>query len=108
MKLAGPQEGPPIFLPDHQASVFTGLTAFTTTAAALWSDLRGRRFEISVLESSVVLSEFPAALASYDGEPERRLGLNKFHPTFMGIYACREGWLGVTAGGPRPVVELLH
>jgi len=34
-------------------------------------------------------------------EPERRLGLNKVHPTFMGIYACREGWLVVTAGGPR-------
>ncbi len=101
VKLAGPVEGPPVFLPDHQASVFAGLSAFTATTAALWSAQRGRRFEISVLESSVVLSEFPAALASYDGEPERRLGLNKFHPTFMGIYACREGWLGVTAGGPR-------
>lgn len=101
VKLAGPVEGPPVFLPDHQASVFTGLSAFTAAAAALWSEQRGRRFEVSVLESSVVLSEFPAALASYDGEPERRLGLNKFHPTFMGVYACREGWLGVTAGGPR-------
>jgi crotonobetainyl-CoA:carnitine CoA-transferase CaiB-like acyl-CoA transferase len=101
VKLAGPIEGPPVFLPDHQASVFAGLSAFTATAAALWSAQKGRRFEVSVLESSVVLSEFPAALASYDGVPELRLGLNKFHPTFMGIYPCREGWLGVTAGGPR-------
>ena len=30
---------------------------------------------------------------------ESRLGLNKYYPTYpLGIFPCREGWLGVTVG----------
>ena len=72
-KLTGRPEGPPGFLPDHQGSVFAGLSAFTALGAALRSPDHGRRFEVSVLESCAVISEFPAALGRHDGEPERRL-----------------------------------
>jgi len=99
VKLTGPVEGPPVMLPDHQASVHTGLTAFTAALAALYSDARGRRFELSAFEAVTVISEFPAAVARREGGVQRRLGLNKFTPTFpLGIYQCREGWLGVTVG----------
>ena len=99
VKLTGSVEGPPLMLPDHQGGIHAGLTAFTAAIAALYSDARGRRFEVSVLEAMLVISEFPAALARRDGAVQRRLGLNKFTPTYpLGIYPCREGWLGITVG----------
>ncbi|MEI6723426.1 MAG: CoA transferase, partial [Betaproteobacteria bacterium] len=99
VKLTGSVEGPPLMLPDHQAGIHAGLTAFTTALAALYSDARGRRFELSAFESLLVISEVPAALARRDGGVQRRLGLNKFTPTYpLGIYPCKEGWLGVTVG----------
>jgi crotonobetainyl-CoA:carnitine CoA-transferase CaiB-like acyl-CoA transferase len=98
VKLTGPVEGPPILLNDHQASIYTGLTAYTAALAALYSG-EARRFEISVLESSIVLAEFQIALRYGPPADESRLGLNKYYPTYpLGIFPCREGWLGVTVG----------
>ena len=98
VKFTGPVEGPPILLNDHQASVYAGLTAYTAALSALYSS-RPRGFEISVLESSVVLAEFQATLRYCPLAVEKRVGVNKFHPTYpLGVYRCREGWLGVTVG----------
>jgi crotonobetainyl-CoA:carnitine CoA-transferase CaiB-like acyl-CoA transferase len=98
VKLTGPVAGPPIMLNDHQASIYTGLTAYSAALAALLSGTP-RRFEISVFEASVVLAEFQIALRSGPPVDESRLGTNKFYPTYpLGIFACREGWLGVTVG----------
>jgi crotonobetainyl-CoA:carnitine CoA-transferase CaiB-like acyl-CoA transferase len=99
IKQTGTVEGPPLTLPDHQVSILAGITAFTAGVAALFSESRGRRFEVSAFEALTVISEFPAMLARREGIPPKRLGLNMFHPTYpLGIYRCREGWLGVTIG----------
>lgn len=107
----GPEAGPPRMMSDHHAAVFTGLTAFTAATAALCSEATGRRFEISALDASLVVQEFPSALSRTPAYIGRRLGINHFFPTYpLGIYACREGWLGVTASSPaqwRSFCELL-
>lgn len=98
VKLVGPVDGPPLLLNDHQASIFAGLTAYSAALAALHAG-GGRRFELSIFEASLVVSEFQIALRYGPPADERRQGLNKFYPTYpLGIYACREGWLGVTVG----------
>ncbi|HWK37070.1 CoA transferase [Sphingomonas sp.] len=98
VKLTGPVDGPPILLNDHQSAIYTGLTAYTAAVAALYGG-GGRGFEVSVLESSIVLTEFQLALRYGPPADENRLGVNKFYPTYpLGIFPCREGWLGVTVG----------
>jgi crotonobetainyl-CoA:carnitine CoA-transferase CaiB-like acyl-CoA transferase len=87
---------PPAPLADHQASIVGGLNAFTAALAARFSGAPGRRFEVSLLEANLSISEFYAALAA-SGLVDRRYGRNRFFPTFpMGVYPCRQGWLGVS------------
>jgi crotonobetainyl-CoA:carnitine CoA-transferase CaiB-like acyl-CoA transferase len=95
------QTGPaahPALQPDHQAGVPAGLAAFTAAAAALLGAApRGRYFEISIHEANVVIAEYQAATAVQMQIGEQRQGVNRWYPTFpMGIYPCREGWLGIT------------
>jgi len=95
------QTGPvaqPALQPDHQAGVPAGLAAFTAAAAALLGAApRGRYFEISIHEANVVIAEYQAATAVQMQIGEQRRGVNRWYPTFpMGIYPCREGWLGIT------------
>ena len=95
------QTGPaaqPALQPDHQAGVPAGLAAFTAAAAALLGAAPGGRyFEISIHEANVVIAEYQAATAVQMHIGEQRRGVNRWYPTFpMGIYPCREGWLGIT------------
>jgi crotonobetainyl-CoA:carnitine CoA-transferase CaiB-like acyl-CoA transferase len=88
---------PPQAICDHQASIVGGLNAFTAALAAQMGTRGGRRFEVSLLEASLSLSEFYEVVAQANNAPEHRYGHNRFRPTFpMGVYRCREGWLGVT------------
>ena len=93
----GAPGAPPEPLNDHQAGVVGGLSAFTAALAARLSSAPGRAFEVGLLEACAVLSEYYVAIAASPGFVERRYGRNRFPPTFpMGVYPCREGWLGVT------------
>ncbi len=97
VKQTGP-EAMPAMQPDHQATVPAALCAFSAAVAALLSGAaNGRRFEISILEANVVIAEYQAATAVQLGLGAQRRGVNRWYPTFpMGIYPCREGWLGIT------------
>ncbi len=97
-RLTGPAEGPPELLCEAQAGIVGGLTAFSAALAARLSEETGRRFEISLHEASAVLAEYEGSVARATPDaPERRRGRNRFRPTFpLGIYPCREGWIGVT------------
>lgn len=101
-RLTGPAEGPPELLCEAQAAIVGGLTAFSAALAARLSADTGRRFEISLHEASAVLAEYEGSVArGAPGTPERRHGRNRFRPTFpLGIYPCREGWIGVTVITP--------
>ena len=102
VKLVGPKDGPPLALNDHQADIVGGLTSFIAAMAGLYGrDGLGRRFSISLHEASVQLAEYQAALGVGGNVPPQRQGVNRFAPTFpLGIYPCREGFIGVTVVTP--------
>jgi crotonobetainyl-CoA:carnitine CoA-transferase CaiB-like acyl-CoA transferase len=92
----------PALLSDHQAGVPAALNGFSAALADLiGAAARGRRFEISIHEANVALADFITAGAVALGYDQPRTGVNRWYPTFpVGVYACKEGWLGVTALTP--------
>ncbi len=96
----GPAEGPPQMLGGMAGEALGGITAFIAAAAALWGG-GGRRLETSIHEANVSIAEYQAAQAVTNPEVEQRLGINRFAPTCpLGVYRCKEGWLGVTVVTP--------
>ncbi len=104
VKVVGPAEGPPLALPDYQSAVVGGLAAYIPVVAALISRLNGdegREFEVSVFEANVTAMELQVAQLPPDGI-ERRLGINSFSASGgMGIFACKQGWIGITTNTPQ-------
>jgi crotonobetainyl-CoA:carnitine CoA-transferase CaiB-like acyl-CoA transferase len=103
VQLIGPVQGPPIALPDFESAILAGLSAFIPLAASLPLPGRdhGAVWEVSVLDAVVALAEYQGSEAWPSGRPQPRLGINRFTPTYpMGIYRCREGWLGITVVTP--------
>jgi len=103
VKLVGPVEGPPLALADYQACIFGGLSAFIPVCAALMSRLDGapgRRFEVSVHEAAVALSDLDVSRLQ-PGYVERRAGINLFTAGgTLGIFRCKQGWIGMTFNSP--------
>ena len=96
----GPAEGPPSMLGGMAGEAMGGIAAFIATAAALWGG-GGRRMEASIHEANIAIAEYQAAQAVTNPEVEQRRGVNRFAPTSpLGVYRCREGWLGVTIVTP--------
>jgi crotonobetainyl-CoA:carnitine CoA-transferase CaiB-like acyl-CoA transferase len=103
VQLIGPVDGPPIALPDYESAILAGLSAFIPLAASLPVPDRehGAVWEVSVLDAVIALAEYQGSEAWPSGRPQPRLGINRFTPTYpMGIYRCREGWLGITVVTP--------
>lgn len=100
VQLIGPEEGPPLTLPDYQSAIMGGLSAFIPLLSALHSGA-SRSFELSVHEATVALAEYQAIEAWSTGAPQKRLGFNRFMPTYpMGVYRCKTGWIGITIVTP--------
>ncbi|MCC6533697.1 MAG: CoA transferase [Burkholderiales bacterium] len=103
VKLVGPVEGPPLTLPDYQAGIIGGLSAFIALVAALMARVdgaRGRYFEVSVHEAAAALSELDISRL-VPGYEERRAGVNLFTSGgTLGIFACKAGRIGVTCNSP--------
>jgi crotonobetainyl-CoA:carnitine CoA-transferase CaiB-like acyl-CoA transferase len=110
VQLIGPQEGPPLTLPDYQSAIMGGLAAFIPAMAALLGR-QSLRYEVSVHEATIALAEYQAIEAWATGTPQKRWGFNRFTPTYpMGVYRCKQGWIGVTIVTPaqwRSFCELL-
>ncbi|MCK1674993.1 CoA transferase [Bradyrhizobium sp. 150] len=104
IKLVGPVEGPPLHAPDFQTGILAGLWGFiavASSAVARMQSEKGRSWSLSILESSLTLSEYLMFQAFACGDVMRRVGTNRFWPTFpAGIYETKKGWLGVTTGTP--------
>jgi len=99
----GPQAGPPTPLPDYQAAIVGGLTAFIPLMATVLSreSRSGRRFEVSVHEANLTMTDYNVALSWGIGAADKRWGINRFVPNFpVGIYRCKHGWIGVTVVTP--------
>jgi crotonobetainyl-CoA:carnitine CoA-transferase CaiB-like acyl-CoA transferase len=98
---AGTAEGPPELLNDHQASIVGGLAAFSAAVAGQISEDKGRDFEVSLFEANLMISEYYSLTARAPGFVEARLGRSRFFPTFpLGVYPCKEGWLGFNLLSP--------
>ena len=99
--LVGPEDGAPTPLPDYQADIVAGLTAFIPAMAALLARPRGRRFEVNVFESNICIADYNIALDWAAQRRDRRWGKNRFWPNYpLGIFRCKEGWIGVTIVTP--------
>jgi crotonobetainyl-CoA:carnitine CoA-transferase CaiB-like acyl-CoA transferase len=114
VKLVGPVEGPPVHAPDFQTGIFGGLWGFIAASASVlrrMHDGRGRTSRLSIFESSIAATEYIMFEASARGDIMRRIGVNRFWPTFpVGIYETKRGWLGVTTVTPaqwRAFCEML-
>jgi crotonobetainyl-CoA:carnitine CoA-transferase CaiB-like acyl-CoA transferase len=110
VQLIGPEDGPPLTLPDYQSAIMGGLSAFIPLMAALHAK-QSLTFEVSVHEATIALAEYQAIEAWSTGTPQKRWGFNRFTPTYpMGIYRCKTGWIGITIVTPaqwRGFCELL-
>lgn len=104
IKLVGPAEGPPLHAPDFQTGILAGLWGFIAAASSVVARMQGgtgRSSSLSIFESNLALSEYLMFDAFTRGDVMRRIGINRFWPTFpVGIYETRKGWLGVTTVTP--------
>lgn len=96
----------PVIPGGYHAQIVTGQTAFIGAMGQLLAREFGTvagpaHLEVSVLESSVCFTEIEAVRV-HCGLPTRtRNGVNRFRTTYpLGIYSCRDGWLGVTVLTP--------
>jgi crotonobetainyl-CoA:carnitine CoA-transferase CaiB-like acyl-CoA transferase len=99
----GTKEGPPIAVPDYQTTPVGGLTAFIAIMATLQNapPARGRKFDVSLHESVMALTDYNTALAWAAGERDKRWGVNRFVPNYpLGIFRCKQGWIGITVITP--------
>lgn len=102
----GDPDGPPVIPGGFQAQIIAGVTAFVASMGQILARELGNvsgpgHLDVSVLESNLCFSEIEA-LRGFAGKPTReRLGVNRFRATYpLGIYPCRDGWLGVTVLTP--------
>lgn len=103
IKLVGPVEGPPLHAPDFQVGILAGLWGFIAAVASaigLMQGGSGRFWSLSVLESSLALSEYLMSEAFERGDVMRRIGINRFWPGSIGVYETKKGQLGVTVMTP--------
>ncbi len=115
VKLIGPAEGPPCAgAPDFQTGIFGGLWGFIAAASSVISRMHdgyGRTSKLSLYEASIAVTEYIMFEAFTRGDIMRRIGVNRFWPTFpVGIYKTKDGWLGVTTVTPaqwRAFCEML-
>ena len=102
-QMAGRVEGPPTFFGDRQSTVVAGVTAYIAACAALLApaSTSPRRFDLSILEANIVLSEMHMHFFERDAIPMQRCGINRFSPNSpVGVYPCRDGWVGITITTP--------
>ncbi|MGY3696729.1 crotonobetainyl-CoA:carnitine CoA-transferase CaiB-like acyl-CoA transferase [Bradyrhizobium sp. USDA 3240] len=114
VKLVGPEQGPPMHAPDFQTGILGGLWGFIAAASSVlgrMQDGRGRDSHLSLFEASIAVTEYIMFEAFQRGDIMRRIGVNRFWPTFpVGIYETKQGWLGVTTVTPaqwRAFCEML-
>jgi crotonobetainyl-CoA:carnitine CoA-transferase CaiB-like acyl-CoA transferase len=102
-QMAGPRDGPPIHAGDRHATTIAGVTAYIALVSSLAAKAPAtRQFEVSILEANLALSEMHMHFFERDGLPMRRCGLNRFHPNSpVGVYPCKDGWVGITATTPE-------
>jgi crotonobetainyl-CoA:carnitine CoA-transferase CaiB-like acyl-CoA transferase len=98
----GEREGPPTIPLGVAPQVVTGLTAFIGALASLFDGRRRiAKVETNVFEAALCFAETGAVAAAATGLKSRRLGVNRFAPTYpCSFYRTSDGYVGVTALTP--------
>jgi crotonobetainyl-CoA:carnitine CoA-transferase CaiB-like acyl-CoA transferase len=95
IKLVGPADGSPMYAPDFQTGILAGLWGFIAAASSVlgrMQDGNGRSMSLSIFESSIAVTEYIMFEGFARGGIMRRIGINRFWPTFpVGIYETKEG-----------------
>lgn len=103
----GRAEGPPLIPTGYQAQVIGGLTAYIGALTHLLGRERGAsrsglRLETSILEAVTCFTEVGTVGFFNTGAAGTRVGINRLPPTYpLGIFPCRDGWIGVTVLTPQ-------
>lgn len=106
MKGIGEEDGPPIIPNGVQAQIVGGLCAFNGALGHLLGQLMGNltqpfALDNSIFEANMCLTDLMAINAFNDNPLPPRMGINRFPPSYpLGIWPCKDGWLGVTALTP--------
>lgn len=105
----GEVEGPPIIPPGYHAQMIGGVSAFNGSLAFLLGQMSEEGtasapaflLDASIYEANLCLTEL-GPINAYNKNPlPFRMGINTFPPTYpLGIWPCRDGWLGVTCLSP--------
>ena len=102
----GPAEGPPILATGHTPQVVAGTLAYVGAVGHVLARETGRldasiHLDVSIFEAAMCITEPGPAGTLATGEIRPRVGINRFWPTYpVGIYPCRDGWLGVSTVTP--------
>ena len=102
----GSVEGPPIIPTGYQAQIIGGMAAFVgSLGQVLGVELGNKKsptlVETSIYEATLCLTEVGAVSFFNTGLEGRRLGVNRFAPTYpLGVFPCKEGWIGLTVLTP--------
>lgn len=103
----GPEQGPPWVPTGCGAEIVGGLAAYIGTMGQVIARRMGNatgsvRLDTSIHEANLCFTEVGGVGGYRSGRRGKRLGVNRFAPTYpLGVYACADGWLGVTALTPR-------
>ena len=108
MQGIGERQGPPVIPTGYQPQIVGGLSAFNGAAGYLLgqhskhdSSPESFLLDASIWEANMCLTEIGAAFSFNDEPLPQRMGINRFAPTYpLGIWPCRDGWLGVTVLNP--------
>lgn len=102
----GRAEGPPLIPTGCQAQIVGGMTAYIGALgyvlAGELNNLDGPvHLNTSILESALCFTDVGAISYYNTGLQVPRMGVNRFPPTYpLGVFPCRDGWLGVTVLTP--------
>ena len=104
MQGVGKPGEPPIIQTGYHGQILGGVSAFNGSLGYLFGqrDKTSAFFlDASILEANLCLTEL-GAIASFNDMPlPQRMGINRFAPTYpLGIWPCKDGWLGVTVLNP--------
>ena len=113
VRAIGTPEGPPIIPAGYEAQIIGGLTAYVGTMGYLLGMQLGNveRFDLetSIYEASMCLTDVAILHAQNINAVPPRLGINRFAPTYpLGVYPCKDGWLGITVLSPSQWKAFCH
>lgn len=102
----GAADEPPLIPTGYQAQIIGGLTGYVAALTEILGRELGNssgatHIETSIIEAMLCFSEVGAVSSYNTGLEASRMGINRFPPTYpMGVFPCKDGWLGVTALTP--------